>query len=266
MTRKLYVGKEKSFGIDVSRGHTVSYAIVNRYLVSIILLLLLCLSILPAVNSMPVGPVITYNSTSNATLRPAAAITTVGGSFTTLVLNTTGQTYRWKAYVGNITGRLVLADSTNNSIFDWTLTSVTGEVYATRSNTAIDWSTISCADDALINAEDISMNMSIIGPDTINKTFNNTIHRSFYVGVNRIANSTCRAIATYINGTSQTPSENALFQEILLKDASSSLVYATLVNSSNLGYDGRAYDFQMILAENEYSATPTTYYLYVELI
>jgi hypothetical protein len=239
---------------------------IVKGLLTILLLFILLISIVPNAVAIPVGPNVTYNSTSNATLRPAVAITTFGGSFTTLLLNTTGQTYRWKAYVGNITGKLTLADATNKSIFDWSVTSVTGEVYATRSTTALDWSTISCADNTLINNEDIFMNMSLNGPDTINKTFNTSIHKSFYVGSTRIANSSCRAIATYINGTSQSSSENALFQEILLKDGSSNLVYTTLVNSSNIGYNNNMYDFQMILAENEYQATPTTYYLYVELI
>lgn len=237
-----------------------------KNLSTLILLFMLGLTIFSSVVALPVGPSILFNSTTNATVRPAAAITTAGGTFTTLLLNTTAQTYRWKAYVGNVSGKLTLADATNKSIFDWTVTSVTGEIYATRSNTAIDWASVVCADNTLIGNEDSYMNMSIAGPDTINKTFNNTVHKTFFVGTTKIQNSTCRAIATYVNGAPQTPSENAVFQEILLKDASSNLIYTTLVNSSTIGYNNQRYDFQMILAENEYNPTPTNYYLYVELI
>jgi hypothetical protein len=226
---------------------------------------LLGIAFISTVVAMPVGPVIKFNSTTNSTPRPAASIITAGGTFTTLTLNTTGQTYRWKAYVGNISGKLVLADATNTSIFDWTVTSVTGEVYATRSSSSIDWTTVGCADNTLIDNEDIFMNMSLSSPDTINNTFNNTIHKLFYVGATRIQNSTCRAIATYVNGVAQTPSQNAVFQEVLLKDSLSNLIYTTLVNSSTIGYNNQRYDFQMILAENEYQSIPTTYYLYVEL-
>jgi len=233
---------------------------------TVLLLFLFGLTIFSSATAIPVGPVITYNATTNATARPAAAIATVGGSFTTLTLNTTAQTYRWKAYVGNITGKLTLADATNKSIFDWTVSSVTGEVYATRSNSAIDWASVGCADNGLINTEDTVMNMTLTSPDTINRTFNNTVHKTFYVGTTKIQNSTCRAIATYVNGTPQTASENAVFQEILLKDGSSNLIYTTLVNASTLGYNNNKYDFQMILAENEYLSVPTNYYLYVELI
>jgi len=240
--------------------------ILAKYLFTLILLFVLGLTLFSSVIALPVGPTIIYNSTANASVRPAVAITTAGGTFTTLVLNTTAQTYRWKAYVGNVSGKLTLADATNKSIFDWSVTSVTGEVYATRSNAAINWASVGCADGALINTEDVYMNMTLISPDTINNTFNNTIHKTFFVGTNKIQNSTCRAIATYVNGAPQIPSENAVFQEILLKDASSNLIYATLLNSSTIGYNGQRYDFQMILAENEYQATPTNYYLYVELI
>ena len=110
------------------------------------------------------------------------------------------------------------------------------------------------------------MNMSLTSPDTINKTFNTSIHKSFYVGATRMANSSCRAIATYVNGVAQAPTESAVFQEVLLKDGSSNLIYTTLMNESTIGYNSQRYDFQMILAENEASSTPTTYYLYVELI
>jgi hypothetical protein len=254
---------EKKFRIGKNKENSIGH--LAKILFTILLLSLLGIALFSSVTALPVGPAITFNATTNATPRPAASIVTAGGTFTTLVLNTTGQTYRWKAYVGNVSGKLVLADATNKSIFDWTVTSVTGEIYATRTSSSIDWASVGCADGALIDNEDILMNMSLSSPDTINNTFNNTVHKMFYVGTTFIPNSTCRAIATYINGTAQAPSQNAAFQELLLKDSSSNLIYTTLVNSSTIGYNNQRYDFQMILAENEYQSVPTTYYLYVEL-
>ena len=248
---KEWIGKDKEFYING---------------ISLVLFILLLLNIFVSnVFAVPVGPTIVSNYTVNGSPTVAAQITTYGGSFTTLVLNATGEDYRWKAYVGNVSGRLALDDASGKSIYDWTVTSVTGEVYATK-NTSIDWSTISCADATLINTEDIAMNMSLNSPDTINKTFINKIHRTFYVGTILVQNSTCSAISTYINGTAQTASESAFFQEVLLKDGSSKLLYTTLINQNTTGYNNQKYDFQMIVAENEYQATPTTYYLYVELV
>ena len=232
---------------------------------TLLLLTFLGIIVISSVTGVPVGPNILYNSTVNGSPPSAAAITTYGGSFTTLVLNTTGEDYRWKAYVGNVSGKLALDDASGKSIFDWTVGSVSGEVYATRSS-SIDWSTIDCADTGTVESEDTSMNMTLTSPDTINKTFSNKVHKSFFVGTTLIQNSTCRAVATYINGTAQAISENALFQEILLKDGSSKLVYSTLVNQNTTGYNNQKYDFQMIVAENEYQVSPTTYYIYVELV
>lgn len=143
------------------------------------------------VTAIPAGPTIIFNASQNVTPKPAAQITTYGGSFTTLILNATTQTPRWKAYVGNVTGKLVLADANIKSIFDWRLSSVTGEVYATRNNSVVDWSTIECADETTILNEDASLNMSVNNPDTINKTFANKVHKSFYVGSVLIQNSSC---------------------------------------------------------------------------
>jgi len=238
--------------------------LVNTIRIGIALILFIAI-FSSVINALPAGPVIITNSTTNASPRQATQITTAGGSFTTLVLNATTQTPRWKAYVGNVTGKLALADANNKSIFDWRLSSVTGEVYATR-NTTIDWYSVSCADQTLIANEDAGLNMSSANPDTINKTFVNRVHKRFYVGAVLIQNSTCQAIATYINGSAQAATENATFQEVLLKDSSSRLVYSTLISQNTTGFDNSKYDFQMIVAENEFQETPSTYYMYVELI
>src|SRR5262245_15380672 len=84
--------------------------------------------------AVPSGPVATL--ITNETKSPAGAtkINTTGGSITIMKLNATTQNPRWKAYVGNVTGTLTLDDASDNSIFQWSLTRVTGEVYATRSS------------------------------------------------------------------------------------------------------------------------------------
>ena len=254
MINKEIIRKEKDARLDAS-----------KRIYTIFTFIILALVISSVVSSLPAGPTIISNSTQTNVPAAASQITTAGGTFTTLVLNATTQTPRWKAYVGNVTGKLSLKDANSKSIFDWTLSSVTGEVYATRNNT-IDWSTIGCANSSIILSEDTSLNMTNTNADTINKTFANKIHKSFYVGSTLVQNSTCQAIATYINGSSQSVSENSSFQEILLQDNSSRMVYTTLINQNTTGFDNGKYDFQMIVAENEFQSSPTTYYMYVELV
>jgi len=233
----------------------------------LLLLSIILFTIFSSVYALPVGPTITFNSTTNGSPAPAAQITTYGGSFTTMLLNVTGEAYQWKAYLGNVSGKLALNDANGKAIFDWSVSSVAGEVYASRTGN-VDWSSIGCANTPTINSEDSFMNMTTNSnnPATINKTFVNKVHKSFFVGTTFIQNSTCRAIATYVNGAAQATSENNAFQEILLQDGSNNLVYSTLVNQNTTGYNNQKYDFQMIVAENEYQTTPTTYYIFVELV
>jgi hypothetical protein len=235
---------------------------------NIIFLLLIILALIISTNKMfvlaaPQGATITYNNTENATTRPADSHTAAGGSFTTLLLNVTSQTSKWKAYLGNVTGKLTLDNSNNKTIYDWALTVVQGEVYVSRNN-SITFSSLACANRGNITAEDTYMNINSSSDDSINKTFNQSIHRFFVIGgTGTISNSTCPAIATYVNDSSQPATENATFQEILMSDGRSP-VFVALLNDNKIGYDQGIYDFQIIVPENP-TGTLTPYYFYAEL-
>lgn len=214
--------------------------------------------------AQPAGASIVNNQTEEAALVPASSLSTAGGTFTTLVLNGSFQTQKWKAYLGNVSGIITLDDASNYTIYNWNLVSISGEVYVSR-NGSVDWSGVDCAANSTIAAEETFLNINSSRPDSINMTFNYTIHRSFYVGTEFIANSTCRSIATFVNDTRQTVTEDAVFQEVLLEDAGSRLVYATVLENEVSGYDSEPYDFQLIVAEDETKTTPTPYYFYVEI-
>ncbi len=233
-------------------------------LLAALLSLSLLLSLQPA-GAAPTGATLSYNKTETVSPAAAGSSTTAGGSFTTLVLNATTQTPRWKAYVGNVTGKFTLRNANNYTIYDWgSLSSVSGEVYASRSQSP-SWSSIQCVSGGAITAEESALNISGASVDSINNTFNGTVHRSFWVGTKKISASTCRAIATYVNSTAQNTGENASFQEVLLMDGSQNLIFTALIDDDTLGYDLDTYDFQMIVPESEYATTPHTYYFWLEL-
>ena len=126
--------------------------------------------------AVPSGPVVTL--IANETKQPGAAtiINTTGGSITTIRLNATTQNLRWKAYVGNVTGSLVLDDAGDNTIFDWSLTTFVGEIYATRSSSTINWSGINCTNSTVLGLENVLLNHT--NPDdNITKTFNSQTHQ-----------------------------------------------------------------------------------------
>lgn len=231
-----------------------------------ILAMLILSSLFPSfVNSLPAGPVIEF--ISNSTVAPFSANRSVDekGTITIITLTSTQQDYKWKAYVGNVSGTLSLDDGTAYTIYDWSLGIPSGEVYVTRSS-SVSWSNINCANDSVIDGEDLSIGISPSATDSINNTFASSIHKSFFVGTTSITNSTCRSIATYVNDTAQVVDETSKFQEVLLADEiSGSMIYATIIENDDFGFDNTNYDFQLIVAENESSTVPTTYFFYVEL-
>jgi len=214
--------------------------------------------------AQPAGIEIIFNQTDVISPAPAANIITAGGTFTTMVLGGTFQTPRWKAYVGNVTGNLVLADSNNRTIYDWELTIVSGQIYVTRTEN-INWGNIMCATEQTILNEQNFLNISETAADSINRTFNDTIHRGFFVGTTQIMESSCRAIATFVENIKQPPSVNATFQEILLQDSNNNIIFTTIIEQARTGFDSNPYDFQLIVPENPTRVQPTTYFFFAEI-
>jgi hypothetical protein len=230
----------------------------------VILFFFIAIALIGLAYSQPSGSDILFNTSETKAPAPAEYLNTSGGSFTTMILSAETQNLRWKAYVGNVTGVLTLDDSGNYSIFQWGLTSMTGEVYASRNN-SITWTSIACASETMINTEQTMMNHSSTGLDNINNTFSYKIHRGFYVGSAQILQSTCKSAFTWANDTAQIASVNAPFQEMLLSDGAS-LIYATFIDDNTQGFNYNKYDFQMIVAERGVGTYPNTrYYFYMEL-
>ncbi|MFH0869574.1 MAG: hypothetical protein V1866_00775 [archaeon] len=235
--------------------------ITPKIIVILILVILLLMSV--ETIAIPQGVSIIYGTTENASVRPADSHAAEGGSFTTLRLNVTSQTSKWKAYVGNVTGRITLDDSSNRSIYDWSLTSIQGEVYVSRNN-SINFSSLGCANGSQIISEENYLNISSLSDDSINSTFRQKIHKSFVIGgVGSIQNSSCYAISTYINDAPQTFNETSQFQEVLLSDTRN-LVFVTLLENKKVGFDTRVYDFQFIVPDDPREIS-TTYFFYAEL-
>ena len=227
-----------------------------------ILIFLLSVSFVSSVPSAPVPP--TYISNTTYTSGIVNRSTDAKGTITTVTLSSTQQDYKWKAYVGNVSGTLALASASGKAIYDWTAGTPTGEIYVSRFSN-INWNLIGCADQASINTEQTGISMASGIRDNINATFNYTNHASFLVGTTNMTG--CRSTATYLTTGAQTMGSSALFQEILLRDTGTgNMVYTGLINSHTLGYDGvQNYDFQIIVGENESATTPSTYFFWVEL-
>ncbi len=244
---------------------------IGVLIISIALYLSLIIS--QVVNAEPAGADLT-NPSSEEYTTTADSRTDSGGTIVTLSTSVTQQDDAWKAYVGNITGTLVLRDSDGWSIFEWSMNSSTfgGNVFVSR-NDSINWSNLKCANNTIIDSEQSFLGMSSTDSDSLNQTFNYTTHKTMTVsGVGPISNSTCPSVATYVNGSAQTITESSYFQEILLTD-NNNLIYGTFIDQDAWGFDNNesvngtnvTYDFQLIVAENSSLSSGNTYYFYADI-
>ncbi len=221
--------------------------------------------------SVPTGPTVTI--VSNTTKGSASSGTLVngtggntnqsGGYIYTINLAGESQNNNWKAFVGNVTGTLVLDDASGYSIYRWTTTtSPAGQVYATRQSSTITWANINCSTTTNISNEETNLNQNS-SDDNITTTFDGTDNDQFTVGTVTITANTCPTTHTYVNDTAQSTE----YEEILLHDGTNT-VYTTIIENNGWGYHTNTiYDFQMLVPENASDSWEgsTPYYFYVEL-
>jgi len=228
-----------------------------------IIILFLSISIVVAA---PTGPSSTTNlGSSRYSLFNASNISAIAGNVTEINFNVSSVTNTWQGYYGNITGKIVLGNLNNQSLYNWNLTSPSGQIYATRVATVPTWTSVVCASTAQVNAEDVVLGVNAsVDQDAANKTFlNTTSFNAFYVGnVNINTSQNCRAAQLY--NSSSISSSN--FAEVLLHDGSN-LIYTGLIATPSLGFDNRSHQFEMLVGENGHNGdtTVTPYYFYVEL-
>ena len=233
----------------------------NVITISLALLFLMSLSALAI--ATPTGPsAITHVSNTTGVSTGGQMVNISGGYVSKFNITATSQNPHWKAFIGQLDGKFTLDDSTGSTIYDWTMSTVTGEVYATRASATIEWTTIGCANSTQITAEDVAMDHT--GEDNITSTFTPASNAgTFVVAGTTITTNTCSATNTYVNNVTDTE-----FEEVILYDSTNTdIVFATVLEADEVGYDGGTYDFQMIVPENgaETNTGTTAYYIYVEL-
>ncbi len=218
--------------------------------------------------SDPDGADVTYVSNTSKVAKIPDNRTDDKGTITTLLLNTVQQNIRWKAYVGNVSGKLVLRDADQYSLYEWPAAPNPDGVVFITMNQSIDWSTIQCANTTDIQNFQQGLGHSNSALDNVNNTFNSKLHQSFDVGTIPFPSSRqCWTAYPWVNSAAQTPSTTALFQEVLLMDANRKIVFASMIDQDTQSYrnDGTTkYDFQALVPEFT-SAENALYYFYVEI-
>jgi hypothetical protein len=199
-----------------------------------------------------------YNDTSTPTAVDAQA-----GNVTELAITGLSVTKYWQGFYGNITGSIILADSSGNNFYDWNVSTPTGQVYASRNN-SVSWTTVGCALPADITAEETFLGHNDTAPDSVTNTFASSVHPSFLVGTTTIADDTCPSTQAY----DSTGGQNSAFYQILL-NAGGDLIYTTVIEDTTpSGFNSQPWHFQLLVGEPGFGAaaeTTTPYYFYLEL-
>ena len=108
-----------------------------RYTIVVLLLLILA----AIVAAVPDGDVaMTLQNSTRRVSGGATSISAEAGNVSWLTLDGKSVTQSWQGFVGNVTGSITLDDAYNFTLYDWSLSSPSGEVYATYL-TSVDWTT-----------------------------------------------------------------------------------------------------------------------------
>jgi hypothetical protein len=235
---------------------------------------------------------ITYVSNSTNTYALGNTLNYTKGYIWTVNIQEYQPSSKWIGYVGNISGKFALQDAQGFALYDWTITTITGKIYATRFNNFVqtalgqagtpNWEAIACANDNNVTVEEQYFNHTISfgatnNEDSLTRTFiSGTTHNTFSVGQDiTITANSCPAVHLNVNNTHAGTGNN--WSEVILTDGTTSVVngqvqtkmiFASLLQNRTLGYrnDSR-FDFQILLPQTgiPVSTVNTGYYFYVEL-
>ena len=182
----------------------------------------------------------------------------IAGNVTELTITGSSVTQSWQGYFGNVSGVITLGNSAGDVMYNWSLASPQGEVYASPSN-SVTWSSIDCFNFTENGAaQEAAYNIDSNAADGIDETFTGTV--GLTVGSEALTN--CMSASIFAQGSSQA----GTFDQALLWDGSN-LVFASILEEDVLGFDDKSHDFEMLVLEDGHDGdvATTPYYFYLEL-
>lgn len=252
--------------------------------VLIFLVLLYNVSLVLAVE--PFGATVVNLSSERAPSDDATSIPAIAGNVTELSITGYSITQSWQGYFGNVSGTIMLADTNDNVMYNWSLASPEGEVYAST-NSSIEWNYVQCFNftaDGSYNSDTgqagatslYGTNLTILESmfgieeddvDGVNETFTllGSGHNTFYTNNLEFFEGECRNTRVFSNAGQ---GEDDKFEEVLLYEpTTSSVIFASLLNENVFGFDDNPHDFEMLVLEDGHltDTSTTPYYFWIEL-
>jgi hypothetical protein len=257
-----------------------------------LLLFIMVVMILSIANIMaivPSGANIVYSRNQTAPPDAPADYDAIAGNVTELTIMGYTRTQTWQGYYGNVSGTIQLADNSDNVMYNWSLASPEGEVYAVNTS-GVAWANVQCfnftangsfdSDTAQRGSTNLfGMNLSMLESeygiiandvDGVDETFSVPLgagsHDLFYTNNLQFSEGECISTRVYDNTNTGV---NNNFEEVLLYDPDNHVVIFTSIldEESPAGFDSSAHDFEMLVLENGHGTdiATTKYYFYVEL-
>lgn len=200
--------------------------------------------------ALPDGANANAGTPQTKTANAADSVVAEGGNITTVNLNGESQTNVWQGFYGNVSGNLTLQDASGDVMYNWTLLTAEGEVYASR-NSTIDFTTV-----AGVEVCTVDETLTGTGTDRVNNTFSNA-SVNFDIGAINIPEA-CE-VFTHVNSQVNT----STWPEIITSATGVTSIYVTKINASETAFDGTAADYQMIVPDFA-NASTSTYFFFVE--
>jgi hypothetical protein len=233
---------------------------VTLLIATLLFIVALTTSFVEAAPTAPTTLTTVQSSSRDLSTVAAQSASAQGGNVTEINIAAITITKSWQGYYGNITGQITLQDGNNNTFYNWSLTSMSGRVYATR-NGSISWAVINCTNAGNRTNEETYLGQVASDSDSVSNTYSGSSHPAFNVSTSQINTDSCYTTRGYVNNNSQ----GANYTMILLQSRSD-IIYTGIMNKSVVGFDGRQHDFELLVGENERSGSigVTPYYFYTE--
>jgi hypothetical protein len=226
------------------------------------------------------------SSTQNAT--PPGNLSAFAGNVTEISMpGSSGITQAWAGYYGNVSGTIQLADGSDNVLYNWSLASPEGEVFASTNNSIV-WNHLQCfnytasatyADEAgnggatnlygtNLTQLETQYGVGFDDIDGVDETFyllGSGTHNTFYVNYNQFVEGECQS--TRIFDSSGNGIDNHFEEVLLYEPTTESVIFGSLLNEDLFGFDNRQHDFEMLVLENGHGTdtNPTLYYFYAAI-
>ncbi len=215
----------------------------------------------------PFGADYTQINTTRAPMDDASNHTAIAGNVTELDITGFSTTQSWQGYFGNVSGTIQLADALDYVMYNWSLASPEGEIYATT-DTSVAWGDIACFNMSNHVTLETAFNIESDDVDGINETFSTgNGHDEFFTNNVQFTTGLCASTSIYDDTGA---SVNNHFEEVLLTDNSSSteIIFTAILDEEDVaGFDDKYHDFEMLVLEDGHdtNTATTTYYFYVEI-